>query len=156
MHFAKKTQAQRQLVNPLQSVLKRRHIVRDLANVGLVRLRRARRLEQCEVRRRGLRALDPAGKHRFAIQKRLRQQVRIRQYPSDAAELPECMIRVRKPTHELKREIDFWRQWRRNKSGVTVQRFDQLSRIVSVKLRAIHETLRTPSRSILNQNGHKV
>src|SRR3954470_13351411 len=101
MHFAKKTQAQRQLIEPLQSVSKRGHVIRDLANIGLIRLGRPSGLEKCQVGCRRLGALDPARQNRLAIEERLRQQVGIRQYPSDSTECAERMVSFGKPTHEL-------------------------------------------------------
>src|SRR5258706_2968095 len=83
----------------------------------------------------------------------MRQQVRVRQYPSDTPECTDSLVGVGQASDELERAVDLRRQRRRYEGKISINRPYEAACIVNGELRAVHETLRTRRGIILNQNG---
>ena len=94
VHFANEAKAERQLLQPLQSVVERGDVVRHFVDIAASD-RSVACFESDQVADRRLRSFDAARQHRFAPREGRDQQVRIRQGGADAAQIGDSPFRAR-------------------------------------------------------------
>jgi hypothetical protein len=89
VQFAYNPDGERQGFEPGDAMFERGHVVADLAQIFRASRDHGPSIGCQQFAERGLRSLDAAGKHRFALHERADEKMRIRQPPTLAGQTTE-------------------------------------------------------------------